>query len=110
MHIYTEIRKSPPDPKYFKPVDLISELNNIKTNDRKYYDFFRDIKSVLGKTKDMHLSIFASSTPNNIALMTFQFVLPFEFGIIGENSNDAKIIIKNVNSYLNYYTEEQKNL
>ena len=107
-YIYTEIRKSPPDPKYFKPVDLISELNNIKTNDRKYYDFFRDIKSVLGKTKDMHLSIFASSTPNNIALMTFQFVLPFEFGIIGENSNDAKIIIKNVNSYLNYYTEEQK--
>lgn len=107
-YIYTEIRKNPPDPKYFKPVDLISELNNIKTNDRKYYDFFRDIKSILGKTKDMHLSIFASSTPNNIALMTFQFVLPFEFGIIGENSNDAKIIIKNVNSYLNYYTEEQK--
>ena len=59
-YVYTDIKKNPPNKDYFGATDIIKELKNIPIENRKYYDFFRDIKRIFGKIKDGHLAIFAS--------------------------------------------------
>ena len=92
-YIYTDIRKNLPNKDYFGAIDIISELNSIQVTDRKYYDFFRDIKRIFGKTKDGHLFIEALKSPNGYDLQKMAMCLPFSFHIKGENSFDAKIYI-----------------
>ena len=93
-YIYTDIKKNPPNKDYFGAADIISELKNIQVINRKYYDFYRDIKRIFGKTKDGHLSIAAAKSPNGYDLQKMTMCLPFSFYIKGENRNDAKIYIK----------------
>ena len=106
-YVYTEIKKSPPNPVYFEPADLISDLNNIKTKDRKYYDFYRDIREIMGKMRDLHLSMKATTSPNgyNLGLMTF--CLPFSFEIKTDSKNDSKIYIK-ISPCFSYYNVVQQ--
>ena len=75
-YIYTDIKKKPPNRKYFGAVDIIGELSNISVSDRKYYDFFRDIKRILGKIKDGHLGIVAYKSPNGYNLQRMAMCLP----------------------------------
>ena len=106
-YVYTEIKKNPPNPDYFKPADLISDLNNIKTKDRKYYDFYREIREIAGKMRDFHLSMKGTISPNGYDLELFVFCLPFNFRIEGKNQTDAKIYIDKSKCF-NFYNEDQK--
>ena len=63
-YIYTDIKKNPPNKEYFGAEDIIGELKKIQVTNRKYYDFYRDIKRILGKIKDGHLNIAAYKSPN----------------------------------------------
>ena len=93
-YIYNEIIKNPPNPEYYGKVDLISDLNNVETKNRKYYDFFRDIRRIIGKMKDDHLNIVASKSPNGYDLKKMSMCLPFSFVIRGETPEDAKVYIE----------------
>ena len=108
-YIYTDIKKNPPNKDYFGATDIIEELKNIPIENRKYYDFFRDIKRILGKIKDGHLAILAYKSPNNYNLQRMVMCLPFSFHIKGENRSDAKIYIKKFERCLNYYDKEIQN-
>ena len=105
-YVYTEIKKKPPNPDYFEPADLISDLNNIKTKDRKYYDFYRDIREIVGKMRDLHLSMIATISPNGYTLGTMIFCLPFYFKIVGTNKENSKIYIEKYNSCFSFYNNE----
>ena len=107
-YIYTEIKKNPPNPEYFKPADLISDLNNIKTKDRKYYDFYRDIQRIFGKTRDGHLAMKGNTSPNGYDLKLFVFCLPFYFRIGGNNATDAKIYIEKYPPCFPLFNDEQQ--
>ena len=104
-YIYTDIKKNPPNKDYFGAADIISELKNIQVINRKYYDFYRDIKRIFGKTKDGHLNIAATKSPNGYDLQKMTMCLPFSFYIKGENRNDAKIYIKEY-TCIKYYDEK----
>jgi hypothetical protein len=106
-YVYTEIKKNPPNPDYFKAADLISDLDNIKTKDRKYYDFYREIREIVGKMRDLHLSMSATYSPNGYDLGLFAFGLPFSFRIEGKNQTDAKIYIDKSQFFI-LFNEEQK--
>lgn len=106
-YTYTEIKKNPPNPDYFKAADLISDLNNIKTKDRKYYDFYRDIKEIIGKMRDLHLRMNGAVSPNGYDLGLFTFCLPFTFRIEGNNPSDAKIYIDKSKCF-SFYNEEER--
>ena len=108
-YIYTDIKKNPPNKEYFGAVDIISELKAIETKNRKYYDFFRDIKRVLGKIKDGHLSIAAKMSPNGYDLQKITMCLPFQFLISGKNPEEARIKVTIYTDCLKYYTEEEQN-
>ena len=92
-YIYTDIKKNPPNKDYFGAVDIIKELGEIPVQNRKYYDFFRDIKRILGKIKDGHLNIAAYQSPNGYELQKMSMCLPFMFGITGDTRENAKIYI-----------------
>ena len=59
VYIYSDFIKEPKQPvgygNYIPKVDLIKELNRINKKDRTFYDFYRDILNILGKTRDGHL-------------------------------------------------------
>ena len=107
-YIYTDIKKNPPNKDYFETVDIIKELDNIPTKERKYYDFFRDIKRILGKIKDGHLNIAAYKSPNDFELQKMTMCLPFEFYIKGDNRTDAKLYIKKYDECFDYFDENVK--
>ena len=102
-YIYTDIIKNPPNPEYFGKVDLISDLKNVETKDRKFYDFFRDIRRIIGKMKDGHLNIIASKSPNGYDLKKMTMCLPFSFIIKGETKEEAKIYIQKYEDCLKYF-------
>ena len=102
-YIYNDIIKNPPNPDYFGKVNLISELSNIKTKKRKYYDLFRDIRKVLGKMKDAHLNIIGNKSPNGYLLKNISICLPFSFIIRGNSSSNAEMGIKINEDCFKYY-------
>ena len=84
-YIFIEFLKTPIQPEgytdYIPPVDLLNELNGIKTINRTFYDFYREIQTVLGKARDGHLRIYATRTPNNFDLNSAYFCIPFKYYI-----------------------------
>ena len=104
-YIYTDIKKNPPNKDYFGAVDIIKELGEIPVQNRKYYDFFRDIKRILGKIKDGHLNIAAYQSPNGYELQKMSMCLPFMFGITGDTRENAKIYITKYNDCFDKFDE-----
>ena len=107
-YVYTEIKKNPPNKDYFISADLISDLNNIKIKDRKYYDFYRDLKEIIGKMRDLHLRMTATTSPKGHNLNDMKFCLPFSFKIIGQNKTDAKIYIDKYDECFKYFNDKEK--
>ena len=108
-YIYTDIKKNPPNNEYYGAEDIIDELGKISLNDRKYYDFFRDIKRILGRIKDGHLNIAAYQSPNGYLIQKIATCLPFKFGIDGNNREDAKIYITKFDDCFEFFDENVKN-
>ena len=102
-YIYTDIIKNPPMPEYFGKIDLISDLKNVQTKNRTYYDFFRDIRRIIGKMKDGHLNIVASKSPNGYDLKKMTMCLPFSFIIKGDTPEEAKIYIEKYEDCLKFF-------
>ena len=74
-YVFMDIAKNPPQPdgyeKYHESFNMIEELNKINTEDRTFYDLYRDIRIVFGKTKDLHLSMSSK--------ITYSFCFPLKF-------------------------------
>ena len=90
-YVYLDIAKNPPNSLHEK-VNLKEELNKINTtNDRPFYDFFRDIRKVFAKLKDIHL------IPNSFfnSFSTFKACIPISFYINIDNNNEYQLYIKN---------------
>ena len=102
-YIYTDIIKNPPNPEYFGKVDLVEDLKNVETKNRKYYDFFRDIRRIIGKMKDGHLNIVATNSPNGFDLKKMTMCLPFSFIVKGDTKIDAKIYIEKYDDCLKFF-------
>ena len=88
-YVFIDIAKNPPQPdgyeKYHESFNMIEELNKINTEDRTFYDFYRDIRIVFGKTKDLHLSMSSK--------ITYSFCFPLKF------------IVKKTNEIFRIYAE-----
>ena len=102
-YIYTDIIRNPPNPEYFGKVDLISDLDNVITKKRKYYDFFRDIRRIIGKMKDGHLNIIASKSPNSYDLKKITMCLPFSFIVKEISSSNYEMGIQKYDDCYKYY-------
>ena len=53
-YIYIDILKNPPEG--FDKIDIIEKLKSINTKKMSYYDFYKNISSILYSIKDYHLN------------------------------------------------------
>ena len=65
IYVYDDISKNPPNDSYYGVVNLTEEFEKIPTSNRKYFDFYRDIKKVIAKVKDLHFYFTAFNYTNN---------------------------------------------
>ena len=114
-YVFSDYAKNPKQiegfPNYFEKIDPITDLDNIETKNRKYYEFYREIEEVLGKYKDIHLNIMSSISPNNVLMGNSLGCLLFSFKIkIDENGLPKLYIIEHViNLCPSLYTTDQQN-
>ena len=113
-YIYTDIVKNPPQPQnypdYFIKFDLLNELKEIKRNNRNKYEFYIDIKRVLGKLRDLHLSIIASDGWEYVDFYNSFIYYPFSYIIKNNNiNNKPRLLIKIENRTLIQYNESVQN-
>ena len=107
-YAYNDIIKNPPNKEYFGQYDLIGELKKVETSNRKYFDFYRDIRRITAHMKDGHFNILPKISPNNYNLENIQLCLPFSFYIKGNNPETAELYIEKYENCFNYYTQEEQ--
>ena len=81
-YVYLDILKNPPQPKenYHNIVDLIKELNEVNTDKRPLYEFYRDVKIIIDKCQDLHLDLRVKKEfESNIFLEYSIFIFPMMF-------------------------------
>ena len=103
-YIYFDIAQNPPEfpdyPNYHhRKINLKDEIGKISTKNRKYYELYQEIESILGTTKDLHFSILSYETNNKVQFGQYMVKLPFKFIIkkYGENNDTRLFITKNDN-------------
>ena len=91
------------------PIDLISSLNNIKRENRQYYEFYREIREILGKTRDLHFNIYSFMSPNRKILEGVSGCIPFSFMVNKDPSdNKIKVFIEYFEDCAKYYNDDIK--
>jgi hypothetical protein len=81
-YVYLDILKNPPQPSknYHNIVDIIKELNEVNTDKRPLYEFYRDIKIIIDKCQDLHLDLkIKREFESNIFLEYSIFIFPMMF-------------------------------
>ena len=110
-YAFYEIAKNPPQPEnvenYHNIVDIKKELEEIKIENKSYYEFWKDINKVLSKLRDAHLVIdfldIYKITHNFEVLMPIRLELVNNYNnprIYGRNTN-----IQNYNTFYSNYEE-----
>ena len=96
--VFSDILKKPPEPYYKDTVDIISEFDNITINqNRAFYEFYRDIKTLLSRTRDANLDILGGKLTLGKGTYNFEdyrMCLPFAFYIDNKNNTGIKMYIK----------------
>ena len=114
-YVYSDFLKAPKQPRenYIEKIDLIEELNNIKTTNRTFYDFYIDIEKILLRARDGHFTIIANESPNGFPLISSYFCLPFTFltytKLDEDNNTQTFLTIVPINFCLDNYPEEKIN-
>ena len=111
IYPYEDINKNPPNKEYYKTIDIISELNKINTENRTFYEFYREIRKVLTNLRDGNIRIFISRTPKSlIDLSNVQFLSQINFKI--ENKQLFIVLVEAVKRKFSLYLERiiQRNI
>jgi len=96
-YVYLDIVKNPPNSKHQK-INLIEELKKINTTSNKpFYNFFREIRRVIGSVKDVHLALM----PLQNQALNYTACIPFSFEIKTDENNEYQINMKN-SSHCNF--------
>lgn len=105
-YVYVDIAKNPPDvgiPNYHhRKINLIEEIGNISPINRRYYEFYQEIKSILTVVRDGHFSISAFETPKGVQIYEYWAGLPFKY-IIKPFKEKHRVFISIIDYYIRYY-------
>ena len=100
-------------------VDLLEGFNSISTDEnRPFYEFYRDIKTALGKSRDGSLDILGGKVflgNEEIKFEEYIICLPFKLYLDYDENNEVKMYMKEFPECSKYYDESvrtaiQKNL
>ena len=99
-YIYNDIAKNPPEPNGIEnythpPIDFAKAFSEINITNRTFYDFYRDIRAILGTPRDLHFGIFGMNTSSGKKFSYMTACLPFSFYVEkNENETEPKMYIK----------------
>ena len=92
------------------PIDLIDTLKKVKIENRKYYEFYREIREILGSVRDMHFNIISLRSPNGKIFYQVSACIPFSFIVDKDNfDNKIKVYIKYLENCGKFYNDNIKN-
>ena len=106
LYVYTDIAKNPPvingiSNYHHRPIDLIAEIENMKTINRTFYEFYQELQSILLAVRDNHFNIYSIETPNKIQFGQYLAKLPFNF-VIKDYHGTNKIFIQKSGYYSDF--------
>ena len=112
-YIYNDIVKNPPEPEGLNnyvhdAINFTKALNDIETKDRKFYDFYRDIREILGTPRDLHFRFYGLNTPSGIKFDKVIACLPFSFYVDKDEKNETKVFIKYFHDCADFFSEKIK--
>ena len=98
IYVYSDIIQNPPNENYYPKINITEELIKINTSeDRPFYDFYREYKKTLNKLKDINLILSPEKVPllnNTINFTQYIACLPFQLRMDYDENNEIKIFIK----------------
>ena len=111
-YVYQDIAQNPPDvgiPNYHhRKINLIEEIGKIPTENRKFYEFYQEIKKTFSIVRDGHIDISPDETPSGILFSDYGAIYPFKYEIKKYNG-EIRLFInireKVINGY-DYYTQK----
>ena len=110
-YIFLDIIKNPPAPEghpnyVHRAIDLNKTLNNINRTDRKFYDFYREIREDLGVPRNLQLRIYGLYSTKKTRISYMTACLPFSFYVDKDSNNETKIYIKYFEECAPFFNEE----
>ena len=110
-YIYNDIVKNPPEPEglnnyVHQAVNFTKALNGIETKDRKFYDFYREIREILGTPRDLHFRFYGLNTPSGIKFDKMTACLPLSFYVDKDDKNETKVFIKYYSNCADFFSEK----
>ena len=108
-YAYNDIIKNPPNIEYFGKYNLTEDLKKVEKKDRKYFDFYRDIRRITAQMKDGHFNILPIESPNKYNPENVELCLPFSFYIKGNSNYTAQIYIEIYKECFDFFNQEEQN-
>ena len=110
-YVFNDIAKNPPEPNglknYTHPrIDFSKALNGIKTDNKTFYDFYREIREITGTPRDLHFRIYALNLPTGLKFSQMTACLPFSFYVDKVGNEPEKIYIKYFSDCAPYFSEK----
>ena len=110
VYVFNDIAKNPPDEEYYGVINIVEEFRRINTKNRKYYDFYRDIKRVIAKLKDLHfLFTPKNNTIDGVQLDNLMMCLPLSLNVKGNSPENARMYVEHFQGCQIFYPEEDIN-
>ena len=107
-NMINDIIKNPPNVEYFGKHNLIEDLKRVITQNRKYFDFYRDIRRITAQMKDGHFNILPIESPNKYNPENVELCLPFSFYIKGNSNYTAQIYIEIYKECFDFFNQEEQ--
>ena len=109
-YIYSDISKNPPMQDYHIKVNIKEELAKIETSqERSFYEFYRDVRKTLNKLRDYHLNIIGKDISFGKDIINFSkyaLCLPFKLNLDYKENKEVKIYIKEYPECSSYYEKD----
>ena len=110
LYVYLDIAQNPPDvvgiPNYHhRKINLTDELGNMQTENRTFYEFYQEIKTILSVVRDGHFEIASFRTPLNTYFYNYLAVIPIKF-YVKEYNNEKRLFIEINENYIGLFTKE----
>ena len=107
-YIYNDILKNPPNDTDISKIDIVKELKKVNVNNKKFFDFYREIRRIISQEKDRYFNILPKVSPNFYNIEKLHICLPFSFYIKGNTKETAQIFIEINRDCLDYYSSQQR--
>lgn len=114
IYVYSDIAKNPPQIEghlnyHHEKINLKEKLEQIPTKNRRYYEFYQEIESIVSSVRDRHLNVPGIMTPVDVKLYQYEANLPFDF-IIKEFNSEYRLFIKKNDYYIQINDKKIKNI